>query len=173
MAIGADINKEIEALESQKKQPGMNHIDIDSINQQIKNLQENKSEREKGIILQTLDKEHDLEIELLGIEKSLPEDQDVSLYQEEISEYKNNGFIGCFRVKEVKPIDWLSVISLMALGLAQVVGGAAIAVFSLGAGSSIGLGLLSEGISDLITAVKDGIINRDFSWVAYGIQKAI
>ncbi|CAF3974687.1 unnamed protein product, partial [Rotaria sp. Silwood1] len=41
------------------------------------------------------------------------------------------------------------------------------------AGSSIGLGLLSEGISDLITAVKDGIINRDFSWVAYGIQKAI
>ncbi len=65
------------------------------------------------------------------------------------------------------------MIGLSLLGLAQIIGGAAIAVFSLGAGASIGLGLLSEGVGDLITAVKDGIINRDFSWVAYGIQKAI
>ncbi|CAF3462152.1 unnamed protein product [Rotaria socialis] len=173
MAIGADVNEEIEALENQKKQSGINQTDIDNINERIKSLTESKIEREKGIIRQTLDKEYDLEIELLEIEKSLPEDQDINLYQEEISEYKNNGFIGCFRVKEIKPIDWLSVIGLMTLGLAQVVGGAALAVFSLGAGSTIGMGLLSEGISDLITAVKDGIINRDFSWISYGIQKAI
>ena len=173
MAIGADVDKEIEVLESQKNQPGIKQTDTENISERIKSLKESKIEREEGIIRQALDKEHDLEIELLEIEKSLPGDQDISLYQEEISEYKNNGFIGCFRVKEVKPIDWLSVIGLMALGLAQVVGGAALAVFTLGAGSSIGMGLLSEGISDLITAVKDGIINRDFSWVSYGIQKAI
>ena len=173
MAIGVDVSKEIEALKSQKSQAENNQTHMDSISERIKSLEESKIEREKGIIRQTLDKGYDLEIELLEIEKSLPEDQDVSLYQEEILEYKNNGFIGCIRVKEVKPIDWSSVISLMALGLIQIIGGAAIAVFTLGAGSTIGIGLLSEGVSDLITAVKDGIINRDFSWAAYGVQKAI
>ncbi len=52
-------------------------------------------------------------------------------------------------------------------------GGAALAVFTLGAGTSFAMGLMTEGVSDLITAVKDGIINRDFSWASYAIQKAI
>lgn len=170
MAIGVDVGKEIKALESQKDSQGTN---ADAINQHIANLKETKAVREKGVIRPALETGYELEIELLGIEKSLPEDQDITNYKEEIEEYKNNGFIGSFRVKEVKPIDWSSVIALTALGLAQIVGGAALAVFTLGAGASIGMGLLSEGISDLITAVKDGIINRDFSWVSYGIQKAI
>jgi hypothetical protein len=37
----------------------------------------------------------------------------------------------------------------------------------------IGKALMSEGISDMIIAVKDCLINRDFSWKSYGIQKAI
>lgn len=59
------------------------------------------------------------------------------------------------------------------LGLVQLVGGAALAVFTLGVGTSFAMGLMTEGVSDLITAVKDGIINRDFSWASYAIQKAI
>ncbi|CAM4888627.1 unnamed protein product [Rotaria socialis] len=173
MAIGADVNKEIEAFESQKKQPGINKTDLEKISQQIENLKASKRERETGAISKALDKGNDMEIELLDIKKSLPEDQDINCYLEEIEEYKNNGFIGTFQVKEIKPIDWLSVIGLASLALAQIVGGAALAVFTLGAGSTIGMGLLSEGISDLITAVVDGIINRDFSWASYAIQKAI
>jgi hypothetical protein len=64
-------------------------------------------------------------------------------------------------------------IGVGAIALAQLVGGAALAVFTLGAGSTIGMGLMSEGVADLITMVKDGIINRNFSWESYGIQKAI
>ncbi|CAM2724787.1 unnamed protein product [Rotaria socialis] len=173
MAIGTDVEKEIKSLESQKEQSNISQTDRGAITKQIEILKENKGQREKGVIGHALEKGRDLEIELLDIKKSLPEDQDINYYREEIDEYKNNGFLGIFQVKEVKPIDWLSVIGLTAIGLAQVVGGAALAVFTLGAGSSIGMGLLTEGISDLITAVKDGIINRDFSWVSYGIQKAI
>jgi preprotein translocase subunit SecA len=173
MAIGADVDKEIAALEEQKKQEGIQEDGIDKIDKNIKQLKDNKKSREMGVIKQALKNERELEIEIIEIEKSLPEDQDVNLYKEEIEEYKNNGFQGGFQVKEVKPIDWWSVAGLTLLGLGQIIGGAAIVVFSLGAGSTVGMGLLFEGVSDLITAVKDGIINRDFSWISYGIQKAI
>ncbi|CAF4493041.1 unnamed protein product, partial [Didymodactylos carnosus] len=133
----------------------------------------NKQLREIGIIGHARKKNHNIEIEFLEIEKSLPEDQDINLYKDEIDEYKNNGFRGCFKIKEIKPIDWWSVVYVAALGLAQLVRGAALVVFTLGAGASIGLGFIIEGVGDLITAVKDGIINRDFNWVSYGIQKAI
>lgn len=65
------------------------------------------------------------------------------------------------------------MIGLALIGLGQILAGAAIAVFTLGAGSSIGMGMITEGVGDLITTVKSGIINRDFSWASYGIQKAI
>jgi hypothetical protein len=37
----------------------------------------------------------------------------------------------------------------------------------------IGKALMTEGFNDMVTAVKDCLINRDFSWKSYGIQKAI
>jgi hypothetical protein len=58
------------------------------------------------------------------------------------------------------------------IGLAQIVAGAALTVFSFGAVAQFGLGLISEGVSDLITAVKAGI-QGEFSWKDWGIQKAI
>jgi hypothetical protein len=48
-----------------------------------------------------------------------------------------------------------------------------LAVFTVGAGISIGIGILMEGISDVITCIKDGIINKNFSWKSWGISKAI
>lgn len=62
---------------------------------------------------------------------------------------------------------------VLALGLGQAILGGALCVFTLGAGATVGASFLQEGISDLYTAVKDGIINRDFSWAAYGFQKAV
>jgi len=35
------------------------------------------------------------------------------------------------------------------------------------------MGIISEGVSDLISSVKDCIINRDFEWGKWGIQKWI
>jgi hypothetical protein len=65
------------------------------------------------------------------------------------------------------------VIGVLALGIGQALLGGALCVFTLGAGSTFGMTFLTEGISDIVTAIKDGIINRTFSWVEYGIQKAI
>ncbi|CAF1057990.1 unnamed protein product [Didymodactylos carnosus] len=54
-----------------------------------------------------------------------------------------------------------------------MIAGASLAVFSFGTGTGLGLSVLQEGISDLITCVKAGIINRNFSWKQWGMQKAI
>lgn len=53
----------------------------------------------------------------------------------------------------------------------MVVGGALI-VFSCGGAAQFGMGLINEGVSDLITAVRAGI-RGEFSWTEWGIQKAI
>ncbi|CAM4982218.1 unnamed protein product [Rotaria socialis] len=172
LAIGTENSTDIE-IEELEKQKNLRSEDRTQIQEQINNLKDNKQLRENGIIGQARANKQNIEIEHLEIEKALPEDQDIKLYNTEINEYENNGFRGCFKIKKIKPIDWWSVISVAALGIAQLVSGAALAVFSLGAGASIGMGLMFEGVSDLITAVKDGIINRDFSWATYGIQKAI
>lgn len=179
-----DVKREEEALknlasnksaknETEKKLYSQLQPTTDEINQRKNELRSQQEILEHGVIGKAYKKKRALEIEFIEIKKSLPEDQDASLYKEEIQEFRNNGFKGAIQVKEVKPIDWASVAGLAAIGLAQIVAGAALAVFTCGAGSSIGLGLISEGIGDIITAVKDGIINRDFDWTSYGIQKAI
>ncbi|CAF1398910.1 unnamed protein product [Adineta steineri] len=168
------IEKQINELRNEEKEQLGRMVNREkAINEQIKNLQDNQEAKELGILGQAIKHKHDIKIEDMEIEQSLPQGEVIAFYKEEIEEYKNNGFRGSFKVKDIKPIDWKAVIGVAALGMAQLIGGAAIAVFTLGAGTSIGMGLITEGVSDLITAVKDGIINRDFSWVSYVIQKAI
>ncbi|CAF3062018.1 unnamed protein product [Rotaria sp. Silwood2] len=174
IGIGTEgVNNEIQELKKQKERTDIKQEDKDNIDKQIQFLEQNRESQELGIIGQARKKDHNIEIEHIEIEQSLPQDHDITFYKDEIEEYKNNGFRGSFKIKEIKPIDWKAVIAVAALGIAQLVAGAALTVFTLGAGASIGMGLITEGVSDLITAVKDGIINRDFSWVSYGIQKAI
>ncbi len=67
---------------------------------------------------------------------------------------------------------WSSIIGVGCLGLAQMVAGAALTVFSWGAAAQFGMAFISEGVSDLITAAKAGI-KGEFSWKEWGIQKAI
>lgn len=62
---------------------------------------------------------------------------------------------------------------MLALGVIQIIVGGALCVFTCGLGASIGSSMLMEGISDVMTGVRDGIVNRSFSWKQYGIQKAI
>ncbi|CAF1345422.1 unnamed protein product, partial [Didymodactylos carnosus] len=174
MAIGVgSIDEELKGLENRKKQKDITQNDIQAIDNEIKCLEDNKKAIGDGAIGEAINKKRNIEIEFLEIEKSLPEDQKIELYKDEISEYKNNGFRGNFKITEIKPIPWSKVICLALIGLAQIIIGGALAVFILGVGSTIGMGLISEGISDIIIAVKDGIINRDFSWASYAIQKAI
>ncbi|CAF3836247.1 unnamed protein product [Rotaria sp. Silwood1] len=132
-----------------------------------------KESQEHGCIGQARKDNYDIEVEYLEIEQLLPRDQDITLFSDEIEEYKNNGFFGSFKIKGLKPIDWSAVIIVASLGIAQIVAGAALAVYTAGIGSAIGTALIAEGVSDLIVVVQRGIINRDFDWKSYGIQKAI
>ncbi|UJR34812.1 hypothetical protein I4U23_027593 [Adineta vaga] len=133
----------------------------------------NNEEQEHGCIDQARKDNYDIEVEYLDIEQLLPRDQDITLYSDEIEEYRNNGFFGSFKIKGLKPIDWSAVIIVASLGIVQIVAGAALAVYTAGIGSAIGTALIAEGVSDLIIIVQRGIINRDFDWKSYGIQKAI
>ncbi|CAF4641003.1 unnamed protein product, partial [Rotaria sp. Silwood2] len=132
-----------------------------------------KESQEHGCIGQARKDNYDIEVEYLEIKQLLPPDQDITLFSNEIEEYKNNGFFGSFEIKGGKPIDWSAVIIVASLGIAQIVAGAALAVYTAGIGSAIGTALIAEGVSDLIVVVQRGIINRDFDWKSYGIQKAI
>ncbi len=163
--------EEINRLQEQEKQLKENK---NQLNKSIKAIDDipNKDEIEKGVIGTAKGKGRDIKIEFKPLAESLPEEER-GKYNEEIGENISHGFSQTFKLTEIVPIDWASVIGVGLLGLAQVVAGSAIAVFSLGAATSFGIGLITEGVGDLITAVKDGIINRDFSWESWGIQKAI
>jgi preprotein translocase subunit SecA len=128
---------------------------------------------EKGIIGVSLSNKHKMKMKFKPMREALSEEENPDLFVEEIREYENNGCIGTFEVEEIKPIPWWSVIGLFLIGLVQLVAGAVLTVCTLGVMASVGSGLMSEGVSDMITAVKDGIINRDFNWESWGIQKAI
>lgn len=62
---------------------------------------------------------------------------------------------------------------MFALGILQAVAGGLLVVFTGGAMATLGSALISEGISDMVFAVKSCLIDRDFSWKDYGIHKAI
>jgi preprotein translocase subunit SecA len=161
----ADLEKQLGETDNIDKQ--------DSIKKQIRLLKDSKADRALGLIGRAKEKNYCIEIKSLEMKDVLPGEEDVKLYEEEIIEYKNNGFRGGFAISEIPPVDWLSVIGLSLIGVSQIIGGAAIAVFSLGSGSSIGMGMITEGVSDLISAVTEGILNRSFGWESWAVQKSI
>ena len=65
-----------------------------------------------------------------------------------------------------------SILTIALIGLAQITAGVFLAACTLGTGLMLAKGLISEEISDLITAVKAGI-QGGFSWAEWGLQKAI
>ena len=67
--------------------------------------------------------------------------------------------------------DW-NAFAVAMLGLAQVIGGVALLVLTVGAGAQIGSALIVEGINDMVYATIAGLTGT-FSWKDYAIQKAI
>ena len=178
-----NIEQEIDRLENYRENnlKGLHRKEKKVIDKQLEKVgkydDERKLEIEKGIIGKAIDKKYDryVTIKLIPHKEALgiTDEDDISIFHKEIQEFENNGFIGGFRVTEKKPVDWFAFISLMAMAFVQILAGAILTVCSLGFAASIGCGLLSEGVSDLITAVKDVLINRDFNWKSWGMQKAI
>ncbi|XP_073730550.1 uncharacterized protein [Misgurnus anguillicaudatus] len=76
-----------------------------------------------------------------------------------------------FEVKK-KPKFCIDALICFILGAVQVFAGALICALTLGAASQFGMGLIGEGVSDMISGIE-GMINGTFSWASWAISKSI
>ncbi|GAA6109013.1 uncharacterized protein LOC113663549 isoform X1, partial [Tachysurus ichikawai] len=89
----------------------------------------------------------------------------------ELGLFCNYGLALVFEVKQ-KPKFSFDALICCFLGVLQVVAGVLVCTLSAGSMSSFGLGLISEGVSDMINGVM-GMINGTFDWASWAISKAI
>ena len=82
-----------------------------------------------------------------------------------------NGLINVYSIKKKPRFCWEGLVVFL-LGVLQVVAGIALMVLSAGTLANIGMGLVGEGISDMIDGVI-GMATGDFSWEQWAVSKAI
>lgn len=83
----------------------------------------------------------------------------------------DNGLGIVFEVKK-KPEFSYDAFACFLLGALQVAAGVLVCVLSVGGGSQFGLGLICEGVSDIIEGIR-GMIQGGFDWAEWAISKAI
>ncbi|XP_051987382.1 uncharacterized protein LOC127647274 [Xyrauchen texanus] len=76
-----------------------------------------------------------------------------------------------FEVKK-KPKFCLDALICFILGVVQVLAGILICALTFGTASQFGMGLISEGVSDMINGIE-GMIKGTFDWVSWAISKSI
>ncbi len=72
---------------------------------------------------------------------------------------------------EKKPRFYWEGLVVFLLGVAQIVAGVLLTVFTVGAAAQFGMALIGEGISDCIDGIE-GMITGEFSWAEWAITKA-
>ncbi|KAJ1212516.1 hypothetical protein NDU88_000171 [Pleurodeles waltl] len=73
---------------------------------------------------------------------------------------------------EKKPEFCISALVCFILGALQVLAGILVCVFTCGTASQFGMGLIAEGVSDMISGIE-GMIKGSFNWAEWAITKAI
>ncbi|CAM4573391.1 unnamed protein product [Leuciscus chuanchicus] len=81
------------------------------------------------------------------------------------------GLCVVFEVKN-KPKFCINALICFILGVVQVLAGVLVCALSFGTASQFGLGLISEGVSDMIRGIE-GMIKGTFDWVSWAISKSI
>ncbi|KAL0194979.1 hypothetical protein M9458_008551, partial [Cirrhinus mrigala] len=76
-----------------------------------------------------------------------------------------------FEVKK-KPKFCFDALICAILGVVQVLAGVLVCSLTLGTASQFGLGLISEGVSDMISGIE-GMIKGTFDWASWAISKSI
>ena len=89
----------------------------------------------------------------------------------ELQELFNEGLQVVYEVKK-KPRFCISALICAIIGVLQVFAGVLVCALSFGSASQIGMGLISEGVSDIMTGVE-GMIKGTFDWAEWAISKAI
>ncbi|KAM4694451.1 uncharacterized protein O3C94_004944 [Discoglossus pictus] len=126
---------------------------IDNSLEKLKELQENEDAQTKEINVFSLYEDYD------------------TLVADELSLLYDYGLSIVFEV-EKKPRFCINALIVFILGALQVLAGIAIWVLSLGSASQIGMGLISEGVRDMINGAI-GMIKGSFDWAEWAISKAI
>ncbi|CAF4844118.1 unnamed protein product, partial [Rotaria sp. Silwood1] len=88
----------------------------------------------------------------------------------ELNEFIAKGIEYMIEISEKRFIPWRSIIAVAALASIQVIAGGVL--IATGFGSTVGMGLITEGIADMFTAYR-AFSNRQFSWSDYCKQKAV
>ncbi|XP_051747343.1 uncharacterized protein LOC127511048 isoform X6 [Ctenopharyngodon idella] len=76
-----------------------------------------------------------------------------------------------FEVKN-KPKFCFDALICFFLGVVQVLAGVLVCALTLGTASQFGMGLIAEGVSDMINGI-DGMIKGTFDWASWAISKSI
>ena len=114
--------------------------------------------------------QEDIEITKVKKTKELFMSTDARKAQLELSELAERGIQYMLEINEKKFIPWRSILTLGILAGIQLLAGAAL--IATGFGATVGMGLITEGVSDLFTAYR-AYKSRHFSWTDYAKQKAV
>ncbi|XP_056247408.1 uncharacterized protein LOC130178868 [Seriola aureovittata] len=101
---------------------------------------------------------------------SLMEGADEDLQAEADNLYRQ-GLKYVFSVEEKPRFPWEAFL-VFCLGFLQIIAGALLTVFTFGALAQVGMGLITEGISDCIYGIES-MVTGEFSWKSWAIDKAI
>ncbi|KAI4889691.1 hypothetical protein NFI96_028999, partial [Prochilodus magdalenae] len=101
---------------------------------------------------------------------SLVSNADEDLQVEAYNLY-SQGLEYVFSVEKEPRFPWEAVV-VFCLGLLQIIGGTLLTVYTFGTLAQIGIGLITEGISDCIYGIES-MVTGEFSWKSWAIEKAI
>ncbi len=112
-------------------------------------------------------KDDDVEVVPTSILEFIPE-ADIAT-NEELYSLKLLGLEAAFSVKKKKKFCWLAF-GVFVLGIGQIVVGVLLAVLTVGTLSSVGMGLIAEGVSDCLEGAY-GMITGEFDMKDWAISK--
>ncbi|XP_070534409.1 uncharacterized protein [Ptychodera flava] len=136
---------------------------------QILGFYEKKIQETINKLQEIRSKNGDAEVEITGIFSLVP-GADKSTEQE-LYELWQIGLLNIFSVKEKPRFCWEGLV-VFFLGVAQAAAGILITAFSAGALTNFGLGLIAEGVSDMIDGIE-GMVTGEFSWESWAISKGV
>ncbi|XP_076119120.1 uncharacterized protein LOC143100067 isoform X1 [Alosa pseudoharengus] len=129
----------------------------------------NDIENALGMLTQVLAKGEDAITEESSVSRLLAETDFIT--ENELEKMHQYGLKIVFTIKKKPQFSYQALICVF-IGVLQVVAGALVLAFTSGAATNFGLGLISEGVSDMISGII-GMVTGNFSWSEWAVSKSI
>ena len=136
---------------------------------QILDFVKNKIQEMIDIIKQYQENKDDIEAKPLGIFSLVPNADYIT--NKELTLLWSLGLEVVYSIEKKPKFCW-SGLTCFIMGIAQLAAGVLLTVFTVGTAATIGMTLISEGISDCISGIE-GMVTGKFSWVQYAISKSV